>query len=443
MKKRNGIKGIALLSVATTLALATAACGNSNDANNGEGASSSDGGGKGTVTLTMMHPWTSPNADNDVYKARIAAFESEHPNIKINQDGVAAAQYKTKLFTLAAGNNLADVDVVWPGADLDPLVSGDLLLPLNDQMDNWNQLVQEDALAGFNKNGNQYAVPTKQNFVDIIYYNKEMFSKVGYDTFPATYEEWIDAIKKLKAAKITPISLGNKEQWPLQSSYMSTLTQRFAGDDFLQNVVDGKAKFTDEDFVKAVAVIDELTKLGAFNSDANNMDSVQAQDYFIQEKAAMHITSATVNTRIRIDNPNGSKFGIALFPSVPGGKGDAKKAAGVPQFGIAIKSGLSKEKQDAALEFMKYFVSEDLYKDLSKAGIMVPTKKNVAGDGEINPFLEELMKLTSNGSTRVFDSVIPTQPSKEFENGLQALTIKQGTPADVAKKTQAALDNLK
>lgn len=439
MKKGKGFKGLMLVSMVSILAL-SAACGKANDSN--EGSSASASGSNETITLTMMHPWTSPNADNEVYKARIAAFEKDHPNIKIEQDGVAAAQYKTKLFTLAAGNNLADIDVVWPGADLDPLVSGDLLLPLNDQMDNWNQLVQEDALTGFSRDGNQFAVPTKQNFVDIIYYNKEMFSQVGYDTFPATYEEWIDAIKKLKAAGITPISLGNKEQWPLQSSYMSTLTQRFAGDDFLQNVLDGKAKFTDEDFVKAVAVIDELTKLGAFNSDANNMDSVQAQDYFIQGKAAMHITSATVNARIRIDNPEGDKFGIALFPSVPGGKGDAKKAAGVPQFGIAIKSGLSAEKQEAALEFMKYFVSEDLYKDLSKAGIMVPTKKNVA-EGEINPFLEELMALTSNGSTRVFDSVIPTQPSKEFENGLQALTIKHGTPEDVAKDTQAALDNLK
>lgn len=441
MKKGKTVKGLLLVSMASMLALA--ACGKSDNNQSGGSEASPTSGGKDTITLTIMHPWTSPNPDNDVYKARIAQFESDHPNIKIEQDGVAAAQYKTKLFTLAAGNNLADINVVWPGADLDPLVSGDLLLPLNDQMDNWNELVQDDALAGFNKNGNQYAVPTKQNFVDIIYYNKEMFSQVGYDTFPATYEEWIDAIKKLKEAGLTPISLGNKEQWPLQSSYMSTLTQRFAGDDFLQNVLDGKAKFTDEEFVKAVAVIDELTKLKAFNSDANNMDSVQAQDYFIQGKAAMHITSATVNARIRIDNPEGDKFGIALFPSVPGGKGDAKKAAGVPQFGIAIKSGLSAEKQQAALEFMKYFVSEDLYKDLSKAGIMVPTKSNVAGEGVINPFLAELMELTSNGSTRVFDSIIPTQPSKEFENGLQALTIGHGTPEDVAKDTQAALDNLK
>lgn len=412
-----------------------AACGQAAD----EGQQGNDSGDQGTgkqetITLTMMHPWTSPNPDNDIYNARIESFQEKFPHIKIEEDEVAAEQYKTKLFTQATGNNLADINVVWPGADLDPLVSGDLLMPLNDYMENWNGLVREGALAGFNPDGNQYAVPTKQNFTDIIYYNKEMFAQVGYDQFPETYEEWIDAIKKLKEAGITPISLGNKERWPLQSSYISTLAQRFGGDDFLYKIMEGEASFTDEPFVKAVAVIDELSKLGAFNEDANNMDSVQAQDYFIQGKAAMHITTATVDGRVRINNEEGDKFGIALFPSMPGGKGNPKSAAGVPQYGIAIKSGLDEKKKEAAIEFLKYFVSEELYQDLTQAGIIVPA--DIEYEGDVNPYLQEMMELTSHGSHPVFDAVIPTQPTRELENGLQALTIGRGTPEEVAQNVQ-------
>src|SRR5690606_40160960 len=59
---------------------------------------------------------------------------------------------------------------------------------------------------------------------------KEYLAQVGYNEFPATYEEFIEMIKKLKEAGITPISLGNKEKWPLQSSYMSIIGQRFAGE---------------------------------------------------------------------------------------------------------------------------------------------------------------------------------------------------------------------
>lgn len=429
-------KGLLLLAMAAMLVF-VAACGKSNG-NEGAPSNTGDTGGAKTVTLTFMHPWTSPNVDNEVYKARIAKFEAEHPHIKIDQDGVAAADYKTKLFTQAAGNNIADINVTWPGADLDPLVSGNRLMSLNDHMDNWNQLLSEDKLAGYNVDGVQYSIPTKQNFVDIIYYNKEMFEQVGYTEFPKTYEDWIDAIKKLKAANITPISLGNKEKWPLQSSYMSTLVQRFAGVDFLDQVVAGTAKFTDERFVKAVAVIDELTKLGAFNADANNMDSVQAQDYFIQGKAAMHITSATVDGRVRINNEEGDKFGIALFPSVPNGEGDPLLSAGVSQYGIAIKSGLSEEKQAAALEFMKFFVSEELYQDLTKVGIMVPANIEIPEDA--SPYLKEMMALTGNGSSKVFDAVIPTATAKKFENSLQALTVGRGTPEDVAKEAQAEIE---
>jgi len=417
----------------TAMLSVVAACGQSDKANNttGNTPASTD---EETITLTMMHPWTSPNPDNEVYKARIAAFEESHPNIKIQQDGVAAAQYKTKLFTLAAANNLADINVVWPGADLQPLAEGKLLMPLNDHMDNWSKLVREDALVGFNADNNQYAVPTKQTFVDVIYYNKDMFAGVGYDKFPATYDEFIDAIKKLKAKNITPISLGNKEKWPLQSSYMSIIGQRFAGTDFLQKVVSGEAKLTDPDYVKAIGVIDELTKLGAFNVDANNMDSVQAQDYFIQGKAAMHVSSSTVDARIRVNNEEGNKFGIALFPSVPGGKGDPKESAGVAQFGIGIKSGLDSKQQAAALEFMKYFVSEDLYKDLTKNGIIVPANIEIGDD--VSPYLKEMMELNGNGTAPVFDAIIPTQAAKEFENYLQALTVGRGTPEKVAEDTQ-------
>src|SRR5690606_8360519 len=220
MKRSNWMR-ISLSLVLAAVMVVVAACGNSKE-NGNEGSSNNGKSTSGeTITLTMMHPWTSPNVDNEVYKARIAAFEEQFPNIKIEQDGVVAAQYKTKLFTLATANNLADINVAWPGVDLDPLVKGDLLMPLNDHMDSWNDLVREDALAGYNVDGNQLAIPTKRNFVDIIYYNKEYLAQVGYNEFPATYEEIIEMIKKLKEAGITPISLGNKEKWPLQSSYMS------------------------------------------------------------------------------------------------------------------------------------------------------------------------------------------------------------------------------
>ncbi|MHA6484970.1 ABC transporter substrate-binding protein [Paenibacillus sp. strain BS8-2] len=433
MVHSNFTKKTLLVSVAGLMAVTTAACGNSTD-NDGNGGSST--GDK--VTITMMHPWTTPNIDNDVYKARIEQFQKDHPDIVIKTDEVPSAQYKTKLRTLAAANNLADVNVVWPGADLAPLVGGELLQPINDLMSNWTDILPEGALTPFNVDGQQYAIPTKQTFVDIVYYNKEMVSSVGYDVFPTTYADFIDLVKKLKEAGLTPLSLGNKEQWPLQSSILSIIGDRFTGSDFLQKVVSGEAKFTDPEFVSAISVIDELSKLKAFNTDANNMDSVQSQDYLIQGKAAMHISSSTVDARVRINNEDGDKFGIALFPSVEGGKGDPAKSAGVVQYGIAINSKLDERKKAAAEEFMKYFVSEDLYKDLISNGVVVPAKVDVPENA--SPYLKEMLELTGKGTAPVFDSIIPTQVVSVIQNGLQALTVGRGTPEEVAADTQEAMD---
>lgn len=201
-------------------------------------------------------------------------------------------------------------------------------------------------------------------------------------------------------------------------------------------MLEGKAKFTDPEFVKALSVIDELSKLGAFNTDANNMDSVQVQDYLIQGKAAMHISSAIVDARVRINNEEGDKFGIALFPSVEGGKGDPKKSAGIVQYGIAIKSGLDEKKKAAAEEFLKFFVNEDLYKELIRNGVVVPAKVEIPDDA--SPYLKEMLALTGNGTAPVFDSVIPTQVVDVLQNGLQALTVGRGTPEELAKEVQEA-----
>ncbi|MEW4371549.1 extracellular solute-binding protein [Paenibacillus kandeliae] len=422
-----------VLGTLVALILLTTACG----------GGSSEGGSGDKVTLKIMHPWTSPNVDNQVYKARIAEFEKQHPNIEIKQDEVPAEQYKTKLRTLAAANNLADINVVWPGVDLQPLVTGNLLMPIDDQMDNWKSLLREDALAGFNQNGHQYAIPTKQTFVDIIYYNKKMLADVGYSEFPKTYAQFTDAVKKLKAAGITPMALGNKGKWPLQSTYLSIIGDRFTGSDFLNQVLEKKATFTDPNYVKAIGVIADLSNMGAFNTDANNMDSVQAQDYLIQGKAAMHMSSSTVDGRVRMTNEQGDQFGIALFPSMKdeGGTGDPAVSAGVAQYGIALKNDLDEQQKAAAQEFMKFFLSKELYTQLVSEGILVPANVDIPDDA--SPYMKEMIKLTSNGTAPVFDGVVPLQVTDVVQNGLQALTLGQGTPEQVAQETQAAYDNMK
>lgn len=434
---KNRVIRNSLLAAASAAMLTVTACGN-----NGAEKSPSQPAAAENVTLTMEYNWSTPNVDNQLYKERIQKFMEQNPNIKIEAQDIPSAQYRTKLRTEAAGNSMPDMFILYPGIDMDPFIDAGVLMPIDEIMDTWKNILPPQALAGYNVGGKQYAIPTKMTFVDIVYYHKDMLAKAGYNEFPKTYSEFLDLVKKLKASGVTPMAIGNKNRWPMQSTFMSAVGDRVAGTDFLTKVKQGQAKFTDAEYVKALGIVDELTKADAFNSDMNTMDEVQVQDYFLQKKAAMTMTSSTIDTKFRVSNKeSGDNIGIALFPSVEGGKGTPGKSAGVVQYGIGLSKELKGAKKEAALKFLKYFYAPELYQNLMSKGIVVPAKVDAPAD--TSKYLKEMIDLTKNGDALVFDSVMPATVKDVIENGLQAITMKQKTPEQVAQEMQAAMDKVK
>ncbi|WJH33634.1 extracellular solute-binding protein [Paenibacillus aurantius] len=437
---KNAIRKTMLVTASTTLITALAGCG---------GSTTDEGKENGTpanspVTLTMEYNWSTPNVDNTIYKERIKKFQELNPNIKIEAQDIPSAQYRTKLRTEAAGNSMPDMFILYPGIEMDPYIAADVLMPIDEIMSNWKDILPEQALAGYKVNGKQYAIPTKMTFVDIVYYHKDMLAKAGYKEFPKTYDEFLDLVKKLKDSGVTPLAMGNKNRWPMQSTFMSAVGDRFTGSDFLPKVNKGEAKFTDPDYVKSLSVISDLVKLDAFNADINTMDEVQQQDYFLQKKAAMTMTSSTIDAKFRGSNSDkaaADNIGIALFPAVNGGKGDPTASAGVIQYGIGLSKSLSGAKKDAAMKFLQYFYQPELYQTLMSKGIVVPAKVEVPADA--SPYLKEMLALTKNGSAPVFDSVMPAAVKDVLENGIQAITTKQKTAEQLAKDMQDAQDKSK
>jgi raffinose/stachyose/melibiose transport system substrate-binding protein len=437
---RSFIRKSLLVSASTALVAALAGCGGA-ATEQGKAAAPET---KGPVTLTLEDNWSTPNVDNTIYKERIKKFQELNPDIKIDAQDIPSAQYRTKLRTEAAGNSMPDMFILYPGIEMDPYIAADVLMPIDEIMDTWKGILPQQALAGFNVNGKQYAVPTKMTFVDIIYYHKDMLAKVGYNEFPKTYSSFLDLVKKLRDSGVTPLAIGNKNRWPMQSTFMSAVEDRIAGSDFLPKVNKGEAKFTDPDYIKALNVVSDLVKLDAFNADINSMDEVQQQDYFLQRKAAMTMTSSTIDTKFRGGNPDkaaADNIGIALFPAVEGGKGDPTKSAGVIQYGIGLSKSLTGAKKEAALKFLKYFYAPELYQTLMSKGIVVPAKVDMPAD--TTPYLKEMLQLTQNGSALVFDSVMQPAVKDALENGLQAITTKQKTAEQVAKEMQDAVDKSK
>ena len=61
--------------------------------------------------------------------------------------------------------------------------------------------------------GKNYGVPWDMGMVG-WWYNKDLFAQAGIANPPTTWTEFLADVKALKAAGITPISLGEGDKWP-------------------------------------------------------------------------------------------------------------------------------------------------------------------------------------------------------------------------------------
>lgn len=405
-----------------------AACGN-------EGKEQASGGD--IVELTLWNDWTEERPENTAYKNMVKEFNEQHEDIEVKIQAIPHAQYETKLRTQAAGKQLPDMFRVWPGERLAPLVEGGATLSLNSIVDNWKGVIPEEVMKDYAVDGEQYAIPGNISETSLIFYHKDMLADAGFEEFPKTYDELKSLIKALNEAGTTPIALGNKDIWPLQSVYISTIADRFTGSEYLPNVLKGEGTFEDKRFVEAISVIDEMTKLGAFNKDMNTISEAQARSEFNAGETAMHFAGSWAIGPILESVKNAENIGVAPFPTF-NGDGDPTKIAGVAGGGIALNSGLSEEKKKAAFEFLKFFYSDEMYQQLVKANIIVPA--DVEMDDSIPQVFQEANKLAQGGLAPVYDATLTPELTDMINNGLQSITLGEKTPKELAADMQKELE---
>ena len=155
----------------------TAACG---------GSSSSKAGG--TVTLTYMI-WQ--DSEKAAYQASLNEFEKAHPNIKVNLELVAWAQYWTKLQTGAASRNMPDV--FWDHlAYLPQLAKEGIITDISSKIKaaNLDTSIYSPKLLSQWQSGNvTYGLPKDWDTIATIY-NKSMLAKAGLTADQMNHLTW-------------------------------------------------------------------------------------------------------------------------------------------------------------------------------------------------------------------------------------------------------------
>ena len=402
------------------------------------------------VTISMMSLWAEDNTENIATSVREALekFQAENPHITVEVEAIGDQDaYYTKLKTYAAANKLPDV-FVSKGSELSTFAKAGLVASLDDVLNanpEWKAGYLPTAFDDLSTDGNVYGVPYSMLSTHVIYYNKDILADAGYDAFPTTWADFTAMCEEIEASGIAPIALGNKEGWVANSCIISALGDRYTGSDWFRSIIanDG-AKFTDQEFVDALAALQELGTNGAFNSDMNSINNDQQKTLYFNEEAAMFMEGSWAIGAV-VEGPEGiaEKTGVAVLPAVDGGKGDAAATSGGSGSGFAASAEAFATKQDAIAKLLEALSGEEYSKSIAAKGEPVAFVVEDYDKSNVSDLSVAYADMAAGLSfTPIYDSFLDPAVITVMNNGLQEILIGAVSPEDCAANIQAEYEKI-
>jgi raffinose/stachyose/melibiose transport system substrate-binding protein len=418
-------------------ALALAACG----------GKTAGGSGGGKVTLDLMHFQTietiSESTEVKGYHAMKDKFIAEHPDVTINESILQQIDYQTKIMALSAADEMPDIYFT-KGSWVQNFYDNNLMADITSQID--VKQYRDGVFIPVTRGGKIYGTPIQLVMTSLVFYNEKMWQDVGYSGFPKTWEELVDAGAKLKAKGIDPIALGNRDRWPYESCIISTLGDRFTGSDWTQSIIlnDGKAKFTDPDFITTLSYSRQMASL--FNVNFNEINNNQADALYCNGRAASTVEGmwaiAYILANGEADVVANTK--IALLPSVPGQKGASNATSGGAGWAQSISSRLTGEKFDAAVAYLKQTTGPE-YSEfiMNDSGLLGPIEVPVKDKASLPQLSQLYLDFAGTLSyVPVYDIQMDGAVIDVMNSKLQELLGGTASPEDVAAAIQAEQDKL-
>ncbi|MER7192229.1 extracellular solute-binding protein [Streptomyces flaveolus] len=389
----------------------------------------SEGGSSGTTTIEWWNISTT-QPTKDVWAALAKQFEAQNPKVKVKIVQLENDAYKSKMTALTASGKLPDIFHTWGGGVLKQQVEAGLVEDLTDRTKEWGDGLLPVAKEPYLIEDKVYGIPFDIGMVG-FWYNKAHFKKAGIAAPPTTWSGFLDAVRALKAAKITPIALAGKEKWP-GMYYWAYLAMRTAGAGALEKANDDK-DFTGDEFVQAGQHLQELADLQPFQKGflgaAYSTPSGQAAAVG-NGKAAMELMGQWAPV-VEADSGKGlgKDLGFFPFPAVEGGKGAITEVFGGGG-GHALRQGAPQ----AAVDFLKFFASAATDRELvKKTGVLpvVPAAEDVLTDPNLQAVQKQLKGTT--GFQLYLDQAYAPALGQEINDSVAALIAGSKSPQQVAE----------
>ena len=408
--------------------------------------------------LEIMHYSTSEESEGNGgsvgFRTVLAAWDEAHPDITLNQNVLANAEYKTQIATLAAAGDLPDVFLL-QGMNTKDWAKQGLIMDLTDTIKAspyYNDYVQ-NYFTPFTDGDSVYGYPVLTGGTcTVVIYDKAMWKEAGYDAFPTTWEDVEKAAEYFNGQGITTVAFGNGGKWQANSDFLSTLGNRYTGPDWFLSLInkDGAA-FTDEAFVKALKETQHLfNETDIFNEDFNAVTNEDAREYYISGDAAAFIggnwdESYIWATLKESDEEKWNNMGFAVLPQ----PADATEAPNSQNIGLGYAVAINSKLAD---DPDKLAAAIDLAQEVTGPAFASYVAENYAlggltkvGDVDLSQF-DQITQDFYNYSyvdtepCEIYDSYITNAVWDVLNTDLQSMMNGEIAPEDVAANAQKAYE---
>ncbi|MEH2161093.1 MAG: ABC transporter substrate-binding protein [Nostoc sp.] len=360
----------------------------------------------GVIHLTLWQA-INPPTNRDVFEKLVDKFNQTHPDVQVESVFLAQPQLP-KILTAVVGNAPPDILAFYPQ------ITGQLadlraIIPLEDWLEKLplKSEIRPNLLEELQLDGHLWSAPLYTSNIG-IFYRPKLFQAAGITQMPKTWEELRQVAKKLTIDSngdkrpeqygiILPLG---KSEWTVFSWFPFLLS---AGGEVLTN---NRPNLTNPGALKALQFWQELLKDGS--AMLSSPERGYEEDAFIAGRVAMQITGPwTYITKSKVD--------YDAFP-IPANVDKATVTGG----GNLYVMKTTPAREEAALKFLEYVLSEEFQKEWSIGTGFLPINLKAAESEAYQQFMKQKPWL------KVFMEQVPLAGARPIIAGYSRLSDSLG-----------------
>lgn len=379
------------------------------------------------------------------YDEQVAAdFEAANPGVTIQIEAMAHDDMLTQLSAAFQSGDVPDVFMERGGGELVDNVEAGWLKDLTELAADEIELLG-GAVSSWQHEDKTYALPFSLGVVG-FWYNTDLFEQAGITDTPETFDEFFAVIDDLKAAGITPISVGAGDGWPA-GHYWYYTALRACSEEVLNDAV-AELDFSDDCFVAAgehlQAIIDAEPFNRGFLQTSAQEGPTSASGLLATGQVAMELAGhwepgVMEGILSGEDDTDGTIEGNLAwfpFPAVPDGAGDP-----AAQLGGGDAWAVRYDAPDIAVEFVQYLLSDEVQRGFAELDMGLPTNPNTT-DAVSDQALAELLDIRDDAPyvQLYLDTAFGEAVGGAMNDAIALIFSGSGEPSVVVEELQSAAD---